>query len=61
MDEQGSEIRMFLRTFVIFCFRFRNNLWRESETELEVIVDPIFVHLNLDYVVIGGNNWIRPL
>ena len=52
---------MFLRTFVNFCFRFRNNLWRESETELEVIVDPIFVHLNLDYVVIGGNNWIHPL
>jgi len=29
--------------------------WREADTEAEVIVDPIFVHLNLAYFIFGGN------
>jgi hypothetical protein len=47
-------------TVLIFLLKFRifigiGNWWRQTETEAEVIVDPIFVHFNFAYFIFGGN------
>lgn len=38
------------------CLVCIGNWWRHTETEVEIIVDPLFVHFNLACLIFGGIN-----